>query len=139
MVRGFEVVNAGIYLENKSKIGKVEEVFGPINKVYFTVKTDSGINATSFKENDKFYIGTEKLLPLSRFLNEGKSSGPRPGGRGGGGRGGGRGGPGGRAGGRFGGRGSPGGGRFSGFSRGGGGGGRSGGFGRGGGGGRGRG
>ena len=41
--------NAGIYLENKSKIGKVEEIFGPINKVYFTIKPDTGVNANSFK------------------------------------------------------------------------------------------
>jgi H/ACA ribonucleoprotein complex subunit 1 len=67
--------NAGIYLQNKSKIGKVEEVFGPVNKVYFTVKPDNGVNATSFRTDDKVYIGTDKLLPLSRFLNEGKSSG----------------------------------------------------------------
>ena len=95
--------NAGIYLENKSKIGKVEEVFGPINKVYFTIKPDSGVKATSFKVDDKVFIGTDKLLPISRFTNEGKPKGA--GGRGaGGGRGGGRGSPMGR-----GGRGPPGG------------------------------
>ena len=84
--------NAGIYLDNKAKIGKVEEVFGPINKVYFTIKPDNGVNAKSFKADDKVYIGTEKLLPISRFTNEGiKKAGG--GGRGGaGGRGGGRGG-----------------------------------------------
>ncbi|CAM9317532.1 unnamed protein product [Ectocarpus fasciculatus] len=92
--------NAGIYLENKSKIGKVEEVFGPVNKVYFTIKTDPGVQATSFKKGDCVFIGTDKLLPLARFTNESK-----PGGRGGG-----RGGPGGR-GGRGGGRGAPGRGR----------------------------
>ena len=63
--------NAGIYLDNKAKIGKVEEVFGPINKVYFTIKPDNGVNAKSFKVDDKVYIGTEKLLPISRFTNEG--------------------------------------------------------------------
>lgn len=63
--------NAGIYLDNKAKIGKVEEVFGPINKVYFTIKPDNGVNAKSFKADDKVYIGTEKLLPISRFTNEG--------------------------------------------------------------------
>jgi H/ACA ribonucleoprotein complex subunit 1 len=72
--------NAGIYLENKAKIGKVEEILGPINKVFFSVKPDHGVNPASFKENDKFFIGTDKLLPLSRFTNESK-------GRGGGGRG----------------------------------------------------
>eukprot|EP01041_Mallomonas_annulata_P008466 gene8466-17450_t len=117
--------NAGIYLENKSKIGKVEEVFGPVNKVYFTIKPDSGISAGSFQANDKVYIGTDKLLPLSRFTNESKSGGGgRGGGRGGSARGGGRGPP--RGGGR-GGRGPPRGGagfRGGGFSRGGRGGGR---------------
>eukprot|EP01039_Chlorochromonas_danica_P004936 gene4936-5419_t len=128
--------NAGIYLENKAKVGKVEEVFGPINKVYFTIKPDPGVDAASFKADDKVYIGSDKLLPLSRFTGEQKSGG---GGRGGGGRGGGRGPPGRGFGGRGGGRGGPGGGRtpFAGRGgssfggRGGGGGGR-GGFGRGG-------
>lgn len=110
--------NAGIFLENKAKIGKVEEVFGPVTKVYFTVKVDSGVNATSFKAADKVFIGTDKLLPLTRFTNETKGGGR------GGARGGGRGGPPGRGG--FG-RGPPGRGGFSrggppgrgGFSRGG--------------------
>ncbi len=110
--------NAGIYLENKAKIGKVEEVFGPVNKVHFTIKPDNGVNASSFKPEDRVYIGSDKLLPLSRFTQEAKKGG---GGRGGGGRGGapgrggpggrGRGGPPGRGGGRggpvFGGRGGP--------------------------------
>jgi H/ACA ribonucleoprotein complex subunit 1 len=86
--------NAGVYLENKAKVGKIEEVFGPINKVYFTIKPDTGVNASSFKADDKVYIGTDKLLPLSRFTNPPKGGG---GGRGAG-RGGGRGGPGGRGG-----------------------------------------
>ncbi|XDG04837.1 hypothetical protein ABKA04_004452 [Annulohypoxylon sp. FPYF3050] len=137
--------NAQIFLENKTAVGKVDEVLGPINQVYFTIKPSEGIQATSFKPGDKFYIGGEKLLPLEKFLPKPK---PPPGApkvkkpsRGGGGRGGGRGGPirGGRGGGGFsrggpsrGGRGSFGGGR-------GGGRGGSGGFSRGGGGGRGRG
>lgn len=121
--------NAGIYLENKAKIGKVEEVFGPVNKVYFTIKTDPGVNATSFKKGDNVFIGTDKLLPLSRFTNESKTgggggrTGGRGGGRGGPSRGGGRGGPS-RGGGRGGGRGAPAF-RGSGFSSRGGAGGRS--------------
>lgn len=109
--------NAGIYLENKSKVGKVEEVFGPVNKVYFTIKPDGGVVASSFQPDDRFFIGTDKLLSKERFTNE-KSA------KSGGGRGGGRGGPGRgapRGGGRGGGRGAPGG-----FSRGGGSGGRGG-------------
>ena len=71
--------NAGIYLENKAKIGKVEEVFGPVNKVYFTIKPDTGVNAASFQSEDKVFIGTDKLLPLSRFTNESKKGGGGPG------------------------------------------------------------
>ncbi|CAH0050655.1 unnamed protein product [Clonostachys solani] len=146
--------NAQIYLENKTAVGKVDEVLGPINQVYFTIKPTEGIQATSFKEGDKFYIAGEKLLPLEKFLPKpkpppgapkpkraGGRGGPRGAfGRGGPRGGGGRGGPGGRGGfSRGGGRGGSGG--FSrggggrgggGFSRGGGGGGRGrGGFSRG--------
>ncbi|KAK3320089.1 H/ACA ribonucleoprotein complex subunit 1 [Cercophora scortea] len=144
--------NAPIYLENKTAIGKVDEVLGPINQVYFTIKPSEGIQATSFKEGDKFYIAGEKLLPLEKFLPKPKPAPGsvnkvrKPAGRGG--ARGGRGGPGGfsrgRGGGGFGGGGRGGGGGFSrggggGFSRGGGGGfsrgGGGGGFSRGGGGG----
>ncbi|KAK7215609.1 hypothetical protein V2G26_003612 [Clonostachys chloroleuca] len=135
--------NAQIYLENKTAVGKVDEVLGPINQVYFTIKPTEGIQATSFKEGDKFYIAGEKLLPLEKFLPKpkpppgapkpkraGGRGGPRGAfGRGGPRGGGGRGGPGGRGGfSRGGGRGGSGG-----FSRGGGGRG-GGGFSRGGGG-----
>lgn len=136
--------NAPIYLENKTTIGKVDEVLGPINQVYFTIKPSEGIQATSFKYGDKFYIAGEKLLPLERFLPKPKPApgtvakvkkpsrgGAARGGRGGGGfsrggRGGGRGGAGGSRGGFGGARGGFGGGRGGpprggrgGFSRGG--------------------
>lgn len=90
--------NAPIYLDNKSQIGKVEEVFGPINSVYFTIKMSDGVVATSYSDGDKFFIDPAKLLPLDRFLPKPKGSsrsmsrGGRGGGRGrGGGGGGGRG------------------------------------------------
>ncbi|KAI7867951.1 H/ACA ribonucleoprotein complex, subunit Gar1/Naf1 [Spinellus fusiger] len=60
--------NAPIFLENKSQIGKVDEILGPLNEVYFTVKMQDGMVASSFKADDKVYIGTDKLLPLDRFL-----------------------------------------------------------------------
>lgn len=60
--------NAPIYLENKTQIGKVDEILGPINEVFFTVKMEQGMQATSFKKDDKVYIGGDKLLPLERFL-----------------------------------------------------------------------
>ncbi|KAG7284108.1 H/ACA snoRNP pseudouridylase subunit [Staphylotrichum longicolle] len=68
--------NAPIYLENKTAVGKVDEVLGPINQVYFTIKPSEGIQATSFKYGDKFFIAGEKLLPLERFLPKPK---PPPG------------------------------------------------------------
>ena len=74
--------NAPIYLENKvgefpavavdtltsvqTAIGKVDEILGPINQLYFTIKPQEGIVATSFKSGDKFYIGGDKLLPLEK-------------------------------------------------------------------------
>ncbi|KAI9850751.1 MAG: CDP-diacylglycerol-serine O-phosphatidyltransferase [Thelocarpon superellum] len=67
---------APMFLENKTTIGRVEEVLGPINQVYFTIKPQEGIVATSFKSGDKFYIASEKLLPLDRFLPKPK---PPPG------------------------------------------------------------
>ena len=61
--------NAGIYLQNKRKVGKVDEIFGPINQVMFTIKMDPGIVAKSFQMDDMVYISTDKLLPLTRFTN----------------------------------------------------------------------
>ncbi|KAF2155238.1 Gar1-domain-containing protein [Myriangium duriaei CBS 260.36] len=68
--------NAPIYLENKTPIGKVDEILGPLNQVFFTVKPQEGIQATSFKPGDAVYIGGDKLLPLEKFLPKPK---PAPG------------------------------------------------------------
>ncbi|GBE82558.1 H/ACA ribonucleoprotein complex subunit 1 [Sparassis crispa] len=123
--------NAPIYLQNKSVIGRVDEILGPINEVYFSVKMDAGMVANSFKKGDKVYIAGDKLLPVERFLPKPKLPGVTKRGRGGrGGAGGrGRGAPGGRGGfQRGGGRGGRGSGRGGfGFDRGGRGGGRGGG------------
>jgi len=40
---------------------------------YFTVKPQPGVVATSFKEGDKVYIASDKLLPLQRFLPQPKA------------------------------------------------------------------
>ncbi|GAV51732.1 hypothetical protein ZYGR_0AF02030 [Zygosaccharomyces rouxii] len=68
--------NAPIYLENKTQVGKVDEILGPMNEVYFTIKCTEGVHATSFKDGDKFYIGPDKLLPIERFLPKPKVAGP---------------------------------------------------------------
>lgn len=67
--------NAPIYLQNKSVIGKVDEILGPINEVYFSVKMGEGMVASSFKKGDKVYIAAEKLLPIDRFLPKPKIPG----------------------------------------------------------------
>ena len=121
--------NAGVYLENKRKIGKIDEILGKISDIYFTVKMDPGVLSKSFQANDSVYIGTDKLLPLVRFTNpNGGGGGGRSsaGGRGGAARGGRGRGPPGRGGRSPGGRGGPAG-RGGSFGRGGfGGGGRGG-------------
>ncbi|GJJ69718.1 H/ACA ribonucleoprotein complex subunit 1 [Entomortierella parvispora] len=133
--------NAPIYLENKSQIGKVDEILGPMNELYFTIKLQDGMVATSFKTNDKVFIAPDKLLPLERFLPKPKVVGGKVAKRGGmqgmnagrGGRGAPRGGARGGRGGARGGfaprgrgapRGAPRGGARGGFSRGGSSGGR---------------
>jgi len=64
--------NAPIYLENKNDVGKVDEIFGTIQMLHFSVKPGEGMPATSFKAGDKLYINPEKLLPLQRFLPQPK-------------------------------------------------------------------
>ncbi|KAF8590014.1 Gar1-domain-containing protein [Ramaria rubella] len=108
--------NAPIYLQNKSVIGKVDEILGPINEVHFSIKMGEGMVASSFKKGDKVYIGGDKLLPIERFLPKPKLAGKVEK-RGRGGTRGARGGPPGR-GFQRGGRGAPRGGRGFGDSRG---------------------
>ncbi|PBK77881.1 Gar1-domain-containing protein [Armillaria solidipes] len=67
--------NAPIYLQNKSVIGKVDEILGPINEVYFSIKMGEGMVANSFQKGDKVYIGGDKLLPIERFLPKPKVAG----------------------------------------------------------------
>ena len=56
--------NGPIFLENKTQVGKVEEIFGPINASMFTIKMAEGIVATSYSKGDKFHISPDKLLPM---------------------------------------------------------------------------
>lgn len=67
--------NAPIYLQDKTLIGKIDEILGPLNETYFTVKMQDGHNATSFKKDDKVYIGLDKLLPMERFIPKPKPAG----------------------------------------------------------------
>ena len=60
--------NAIMYLENKTSVGKIDEVLGPINQVFFTIKPSEGIQATSFKNGDKFFIDSQKLNRLNSSM-----------------------------------------------------------------------
>ncbi|CAN1765281.1 Putative H/ACA ribonucleoprotein complex subunit 1-like protein 1 [Linum perenne] len=64
--------NAPIFLQNKTQIGKVDEIFGPINESFFSIKMMEGIVANSYSAGDKFFIDPNKLLPLARFLSQPK-------------------------------------------------------------------
>jgi H/ACA ribonucleoprotein complex subunit 1 len=71
----FPKFNRGIYLENKAKVGSVDEIFGPVNAFYFSVKPVDGVDAKNFKEGQVFYINPEDLLSTDRFT---KPQAPRP-------------------------------------------------------------
>jgi len=60
--------NAFMYLHDKTQIGKIDEIFGALNDMMFTVKPQEGVVAASFKTGDKVYINPEKTLDLQRFL-----------------------------------------------------------------------
>ena len=49
------IFNRGVYLENKQKVGVIDDVFGPINEFMFSVKCDTGIKPDSFKDNQKVF------------------------------------------------------------------------------------
>ena len=87
--------NASIYVDKNTRVGKVDEILGPINEVMFTVKPDAGVHASSFKAGDTFSIDPMKLLPMSRFTGGGGGGGGKGKGRGKGGFGRGKGSPGG--------------------------------------------
>jgi H/ACA ribonucleoprotein complex subunit 1 len=53
-----------IYLANKNKIGKVDDVFGPMSAAGIAVQLDDGVKADSFKAGDKV-----KLAPTAPPLS----------------------------------------------------------------------
>lgn len=118
--------SAMIYLGENQKVGRVDEVLGPLDDVYISIKLDNGVLPSSLAPGTKIFTTGDKIMPSSRVTDPKTKSGPRgaakpqagrasfggSGGRGGrggagaGGRGGFRGGGGGGRGGRggFGGR-----------------------------------
>ena len=66
--------NSPVYLANKTKVGKVDEIFGPVNDIYFTVVLDEGFQATSFNVGDELCLSDDRLLPTRMFLEVSDSS-----------------------------------------------------------------
>ena len=56
-----------IYLQNKNKIGKVDDVFGTMGKPGLAIKPDEGIKAESFKAGDKLYADPQQTRQTSFF------------------------------------------------------------------------
>ena len=121
----YPAFNAQVFDSKKNELGKVGEVFGPLNDPFFSVEPKEGVTETMFKIDDPIYIYSDKLFSTERLKNPPapvKRGGAQRGGRGGargaprGGmqRGGNRGGA--QRGGRGGARGAPRGGNRGGFN-----------------------
>ncbi|XP_046664975.1 probable H/ACA ribonucleoprotein complex subunit 1 [Homalodisca vitripennis] len=60
--------NANVYLENKSPVGKIDDIFGNPREYYFSVTLNENSKVDFFKVNQKLYIDPAKILPLRKFL-----------------------------------------------------------------------
>lgn len=60
--------NAPIFLENKSQIGKIDEIFGTLRDYSVSVKLGDNMKASSFVPKQRLFIDPAKILPLVRFL-----------------------------------------------------------------------
>jgi H/ACA ribonucleoprotein complex subunit 1 len=54
-----------IYLQNKNKIGKVDDVFGQMTSPGIAITPDAGIKAESFKSGDKVIYPYIVLIHIS--------------------------------------------------------------------------
>ena len=70
--------NARICLENMSVIGKVDDIFGPVNSFLFSVTMEENQKAKAFKVGSDVFIDGPQTLPLDKFL----PSAPQGGGKG---------------------------------------------------------
>lgn len=61
------IFNRGVYLENKQKIGIIDDVFGPINDFMFSVKCDTGIKPESFKPNQTVKYRYWKIYNIALY------------------------------------------------------------------------
>ena len=66
------LINRPVYKEDKTKIGVVDEVFGPINSYGFSVKLDEGVKATSFKVGLNVFTDPYHLKTVDFFQHKPK-------------------------------------------------------------------
>lgn len=59
--------NSNAYTKDKTLLGKLKEVLGPVNKVYFSVEKDANFRGAIGNET-VVYLNTKRILPLERFL-----------------------------------------------------------------------
>ncbi|MES1919572.1 H/ACA snoRNP pseudouridylase subunit [Bonamia ostreae] len=64
--------NAPVYMDKKSLVGKVDDVFGTTKNCLFSVTLSDGIKSESLmkRENLEIYVPVNKLLPKSIFLSD---------------------------------------------------------------------
>jgi len=55
-------------LQSRKQIGKIDEVFGPVDDVYVSVRLDSGKKSDEFSAGTKFEGYREKFMSKDRFL-----------------------------------------------------------------------
>merc|ERR1712166_828538 len=64
-----------IYMENKTLIGKVDDVFGPITAPGIAIKPTDGVKGEGFKSGDKVYADPFELRDITFFMP--KTAAPR--------------------------------------------------------------
>ena len=57
-----------IYMENKTLIGKVDDVFGPVTAPGIAIKPKEGVKGESFKAGDKVYADPYELRAINFFM-----------------------------------------------------------------------
>ncbi|UYV76546.1 GAR1 [Cordylochernes scorpioides] len=80
--------NSALYLKDKTKFAKIDEIYGPIKNYEVSAKLEEGFQKASFEVGQMAYIDPNQLLPLQRFLPQPPGTKPQRGAGNRGGRGG---------------------------------------------------
>ena len=78
--------NAFVYTQALVKIGRIDEVFGNIDDILFSVRPAPGVQPNSFTEGDEVYCSVTKIDPVEKIISLSTPPAPTPsrGGRAGG-------------------------------------------------------